>query len=252
MTITLTPLLCAAFLGLSLLPVSHAEELPPVPNLTDEIKAFKAKHPAQDERMRDIMQNAAAELRAAMPEPGLKVGSTAPDFTLPDALGNDVRLADMLAKGPLVLTFYRGAWCPYCNLQLHALKQSLPHFAAHGAQLVAITPQTPDRSKAQIEKDPYPFPILSDLDSSVMRAYNLYFDLPPELHALYKEKFQLDITEYNGKDRLGLPVPGTFIIDQAGVVRAVFADTDYTQRMEPAEILAALDALNKTDARPAE
>ncbi|MDT8388141.1 MAG: peroxiredoxin-like family protein [Thiogranum sp.] len=231
---------------LSLLPVAalQADQAPPVPNLGDRISDFKAQRPAPAASQRAVMDRAAKDLAAAMPAPGLEAGTTAPDFTLPDSTGNAVQLAELLKQGPVVLIFYRGAWCPYCNMQLQALKESMPHFERHGAQLVAVTPQTPDRSQQQIEKDAYPFTILSDLDDQVMKAYNLYFEVPEELRHLYLQDFDLDIAAYNGKDRYGLPVPGTFIIDRQGVIRAAHADTDYTTRMEPAAIIEALGRIS--------
>jgi peroxiredoxin len=129
------------------------------------------------------------------------------------------------------------------NLQLKALRDGLPHFERHGAQLVAISPQTPDRSLAQLERDGHPFAVLSDLDDSVMKAYKLYFELPEDVRALYVESFDLDITAYNGPGRHGLPVPGTLVVDRDGIVRASFADTDYKKRMEPAAILEVLEGL---------
>ena len=92
-------------------------------------------------------------------------------------------------------------------------------------------------------KSEYTFEVLSDLDDSVMKAYNLYFEVPQELHELYKNRFNLDITEYNGNNRFSLPIPGTFVIDQDGIIQAAFAETDYKKRMEPADIIKALRAI---------
>ncbi|MCA1806243.1 MAG: AhpC/TSA family protein [Xanthomonadaceae bacterium] len=230
---------------LLLLPLAVLAAEAPVPNLEERISTFEAQREGKgpDARSRAVMEQAARDLAAAMPDPGLKVGSRAPDFTLPDAHGKPVRLADLLQEGPVIVTFYRGAWCPYCNLQLKALRESLPHLEAYGARLVAISPQTPDHSRAQVEKDDYPFHVLSDLDDSVMKAYNLYFELPEEVRALYKGNFDLDIEAYNGEGRHGLPVPGTFVLDQQGIVRAAFADTDYKKRMEPRVMIEALEAI---------
>ena len=230
---------------LAAMPSIEAEELAPVPNLGGRIAEFQTqrKGPGPNERQRAVMNKAAEELAAAMPKPGLDVGTRAPDFALPSAFGETVRLSDRLTQGPVVLTFYRGAWCPYCNLQLRALKESQPHFQRYGAQLIAITPQIPDRSLEQYKKDAYPFQILSDLDDSVMKTYNLYFEVPEALRSVYIQDFNLDIAAYNGKGRYGLPVPGTFVIDRQGIIRAMFADTDYTKRMEPAVIIEALAGL---------
>lgn len=201
----------------------------------------KEKSPFSEADMA-IMQKAASDLARKMPDPGLKVGAEAFDFSLPNAFGKTVNLKALLDKGPVVLVFYRGAWCPFCNMHLNALHKSLPSFQALGAQLVLVTPQTPDKSAEQIKKADYPFEVLSDLDNSVMKQYRLYFELPDELLAVYK-KHGLDIEAYNGKGRVGLPIPGTFVIDQKAIVRAVHAQSDYKQRMEPADIVKVLQKL---------
>jgi peroxiredoxin len=188
---------------------------------------------------RAVMKSSADKLARALPEPGLKVGTKAPDFTLTNAFGKAVTLSDELNKGPVILVFYRGAWCPFCNMHLHVLHKSLPAFKQHGAQLIAVTPQTPDKSAAQITRDNYPFEVLSDLDSAVMKAYQLYYELDPELVKVYR-KHSLDVEEFNGPGRNVLPIPGTFIIDSKGIIRGMHADTDYKERMEPAEILGVL------------
>lgn len=220
----------------------------PIPSYQEALESFqeqqtKAGGPALSSEDRALMEQSARDLAEAMPEPGLKVGSRAPDFVLPNAFGKPVRLSDLLARGPVVLTFYRGGWCPYCNLQLRGLQQTLPYIEGAGARLVAVTPQKPDKSREQVTKDGYPFEILSDLDDRVMKAYRLHFAVPPPLTALYRERLGLDLAEYNGESRAVLPIPATFVIDRKGVVRAAFADTDYRKRPEPAAIVAALLAL---------
>lgn len=224
------------------------QALPPLPDLQKAIDDYQEKGKNNPKASKfapedmQVMQDAQSDLASRMPAPGLRPGSRAPDFSLPNAFGKKISLQQYLDKGPVVLTFYRGAWCPFCNLELHALQQSLPHFKARGATLIAITPQTPDKSQAQIKKDSYEFEVLSDLDDSVIRAYNLYFEVSVELDAVYR-KLGLDIAAYNGEGRLGLPVPGTFVIDRDGIIRAVHADVDYKKRMQPAAIVAALDSL---------
>lgn len=216
-----------------------------MPSYADARATYEAgsKPGMLSEADRDVMQRSADELAGNLPDPGLNVGERAPDFTLPNAYGKPVSLSAQLAKGPVVLAFYRGAWCPYCNLELKALQGALPHFERLGATLLAVTPQQPDKSLEQVKKDNYPFEILSDLDSTVMRDYRLYFTVPGELSDLYRDRFGLDLAAYNGPGRYELPVPGTFVIDTSGIVRAAFADTDYKQRMEPADIIAALQTL---------
>lgn len=215
-----------------------------LPSIQNEVNEFlnKRKGKSIDEADKSIMVKAARDLDRAMPSPGLRAGESAPDFTLFNAFGRRVTLSDQLKEGPVVLAFYRGAWCPFCNIELNALQRGLMHFKKYNASLIAVTPQRPDKSKEQIKKAEYIFEVLSDLDSSVMKSYNLYFEVPRELHELYKNRFGLDITDYNGKDRLGLPVPGTFVIGQDGIILSAYAKTDYKMRMEPEDILEVLKA----------
>jgi len=202
-----------------------------------------AKGPKLSPEDRQIMQQAGEDLAARMQAPGLDVGMKAPDFTLPNAFGESVSLYEQLEKGPVVLVFYRGAWCPYCNLQLHTLRESLPAIEDAGGQLITVTPQKPDKSLEQVKQDDYPFEILSDLDSSAMQAYNLYFEVPMDLVDVYRRNFGLDLADYNGDGRYVLPVPATYIIDREGVIRTGAADVDYKERMEPAAIVEALKRL---------
>lgn len=220
----------------------------PTPSYQQALEAFRAeraagKGPKITPEDKAIMQQAGITLAAAMPDPGLAVGERAPEFRLNNARGESVSLTDLLATGPVVLTFYRGAWCPYCNLQLRGLTQSLPAIEAAGGRLVAITPQTPDKSLEQVKKDGFPFEILSDLNSETMRAYGLYFEVPEAISDVYKRNFKLDLAEYNGAGRYVLPVPATYVIDRNGIVRFAFADTDYRKRAEPAAIVEALEEL---------
>jgi peroxiredoxin len=209
--------------------------------LEQMMKARKGK--MSDEDMA-VMKSAADYLNKVLPNPGIKVGEKAPDFTLTNAFGKQVSLTSALQKGPVVLVFYRGSWCPYCNLHLALLKESLPELNKRNAQLMTITPQTPDKSLAQFKDDGGLFEVLSDLDNQVMKNYNLYFDLPEDLLALYK-KFGIDLESFNGTGRTGLPVPGSFVIDQNGMVVATFADNDYKLRMEPQDMIDALDKIKK-------
>ncbi len=226
-----------------------AGELPEKTNINEQVQAFftsfQNSEAAKSLTKEDwaIFEKDKNDLAKKMPHPGLKVGDKAPDFNLKNAFGENISLSSLTKKGPVILVFYRGAWCTICNIQLHSLNSSLPTFKKYGAQLLAVTPQKPDRSQEQIKKDGYPFEVVSDLDYSVLKNYNLYFEVPKYLTKLYKEKFSLDIAEYNGKGRYGLPVPATYIIDKKGIIRAAYARTDYTKRMEPKAILAALKKL---------
>ena len=161
------------------------------PSFRNGVKAFMDKRSGSEieEKDKSIMTKAARDLEVAMPEPGLKVGAAAPDFQLINAFGEKVKLSERLEDGPVVLTFYRGAWCPFCNIELNVLQRSLPLFKEYNTSLIAVTPQQPDKSKEQLEKAEYTFEVLSDLDDSVMKSYNLYFEVSQELHELYKNQF---------------------------------------------------------------
>jgi len=239
-------LLAVLVLLISVSQLAHAkQEIPDYQQSVDQMmkqeKADKKGTGFSEDDMH-IMKQAGEKLDITMPDPGLKVGERAPDFTLPDAFGKPVNLAEQLQKGPVVLVFYRGAWCPFCNLHLHALSNSQTYFKKYNAQLIAITPQKPDKSLEQVKKDKYEFKVLSDLDDSVMRAYKLLYSLNAELVDVYK-KHGLDVEAYNGEGRVTLPIPATYVIDRKGIIRAVHADTDYKKRMEPADIIDALSRL---------
>ena len=172
-------------------------------------------------------------------ENSLKVGAKAPDFNLPNPSGESVSLNALLEKGPVVLNFYRGGWCPYCNLELKAYKNRLPEIEELGASLVAISPQTPDNSLSTAEKNELEFQVLSDVGNKTADQFGLVFTLAEELHDLYKS-FGLDIPKFNGDDTWELPMPGTYVLDKDGTVKYAFADADYTKRAEPEDVISTL------------
>ena len=203
---------------------------------------FMAKVPA---KIREAMAKADMELAASgIAQRAIKAGDRAPDFRLPDARGGHVRLRDLLAKGPVVVCFYRGGWCPYCNLELHALQNALPEIQQLGAQLVAISPQTPDESLSTAEKNELTFAVLSDAGSATAKAYGIAFDLADELRPIYA-RFGHALPDKNGDDSWVLPIPATYVVDTNGVIVLAFVDVNYRNRLEPAEIVAALEALRK-------
>lgn len=197
----------------------------------------RAKRPAE---LQAVMDQATDDLAASGMAGGfLQVGDVAPDFVLPDALGNAVALADLRAQGPVVLAFYRGAWCPYCNLEVQLLQQALPDIQALGATLVAISPQTPDNSLSLAEKHGLAFPVLSDAGNAVARRFGLVFTVPEALRAVY-DKLGIDIPAHNGDGSFELPVPGTYVVGRDGTIAFAYANVDYTRRVAVGDILAAL------------
>lgn len=182
-------------------------------------------------------------VESGIAENSLKVGDKAPDFNLPGATGEEVRLGQLLAKGPVILNFYRGGWCPYCNLELNAYQMLLQDINGLGASLVAISPQTPDNSLSTAEKSELKFQVLSDVGNKVAGQFGLVFQLPAELRELYNN-FGIVLPKFNGDESWELPMPGTYVIDKDGTVAYAFADADYTKRAEPDEVIAKLKEIS--------
>lgn len=231
------------------LSVSAAHAQDALPKLGERLQRYQEENQGKFEALapkdQEIIKKYKENLLREMANAGLKVGEKAPDFTLPNAFGKPVNLYQQLKQGPVILAFYRGAWCPFCNLQLRAYQHALPVFQRYQANLITITPQLPDQSIQQVKKTPLTFEVLSDLDSAVMKTYQLFFEVPRDLHEVYKAMEIVNLEEFNGQGRIELPVPGTFIIDQQGIIRAAFADPDWTKRMEPIDIVLALAKIRK-------
>lgn len=162
------------------------------------------------------------------------IGDKAPNFTLTNALGKPVTLEEYLKKGKVVLTWYRGGWCPYCNLTLHQLQAELPNFKASGANLIALTPELPDKSISTAEKNNLEFEVLSDIGNKVAKEYGIVFKLTDEVAKMYNKGF--DLNGYNGDTSNELPLAAVYIINQNGAIEYAFLDADYRNRAEPSEI----------------
>jgi len=171
----------------------------------------------------------------------LSVGDKAHNFTLKNALNKSVTLYDELKNGPVVLTWYRGGWCPYCNITLHALQEKLPEFKQEGATLLALTPELPDNSLSTSEKNNLDFTVLSDLGNTIGKEYGVVFTLTNDVASIYNAGFGLN--KVNGDSSNELPLAATYVIDTNGIITYAFLDADYTQRAEPSEILSALKQL---------
>jgi len=206
-----------------------------------------------DEYLAGWMQRVPADRRAAMErhiahlaETGIgrnakQVGDQAPDIVLPDASGRTFDVAKLLETGPVIVTFYRGGWCPYCNLELRAYQAVLPRITAAGARLVAISPEKPDDSVSTAEKNALTFPVLSDIGQRVGKAFGLVYSFTDELRSVY-DGFKLDIPAKNGApDDWSLPLSATYVIGPDG--RILFADTsvDYRRRTDPLDVLQVLE-----------
>lgn len=176
----------------------------------------------------------------------LAKNAKAPDFSLPDTQGRPITLSSLLAKGPVVLTFYRGGWCPFCDLQLRAYQRILPSIRDLGAELVAISPQTADYARSDVERKQLTFPVLHDAGNRVARTYGLVYALSDALKEL-QIGFGNPIPKFNGDDSWELPMPGTFVLDRDGVVKLAHVDPNYAVRLELAAILDVLRELHRTD-----
>lgn len=175
-------------------------------------------------------------------ERALKVGNKAPDFSLPNAHGGKTTLSALLAKNVVVLTFYRGGWCPYCNMQLRALQQRLPDFRAANAVLVAISPEMPDSSLKTAEKNALQFEVVSDLGNMVARQFGVVYSLPNSSKTNPSSKLK----NYNGAEGAGeLPIAATYVIDTDGTISYAYLNADYRNRAEPSVILAHLQEIAK-------
>ena len=192
--------------------------------------------------LQDLLSPIGQLINSGAAENALKEGAQASDFALPDSRGTVVRLSHLLTQGPVIMTFYRGQWCPYCHLALRAYQQALPHMQARGATLVAISPQTPDHSRALAEKLGLTFALLSDMGNQVARQFGLVFTIAEAVRGAHKQVCA-DLPTFNGTDSWDLPMAGTFLVDQLGTVRLAFVHADFTRRLDPSVIIARLNEL---------
>ncbi|GGG44654.1 peroxiredoxin-like family protein [Bizionia arctica] len=168
----------------------------------------------------------------------LNVGDKALNFTLKNALNKSVSLFTELENGPVILTWYRGGWCPYCNITLHYLQEKLPEFQKAGATLMALTPELPDNSLSTSEKNKLEFTVLSDVGNKIGKEYGVVFQLTKDVASIYQAGFGLH--EKNGDDSDQLPLAATYVIDTNGIIQYAFLDADYRERAEATEILSAI------------
>lgn len=207
-------------------------------SLTNEIQQLLASFSIPE----DIAGKIAAsheEVEDSSIAPGIAVGEAAPDFQLEDSRGAVIQLSERLLRGPVVVSFFRGAWCPVCNLQLAAFQRVLPEILDLNGEILAIHPDTGQL----IEDPPEGFSILSDPSQRVIRDYKLQFALTPEIQRIYPLAFGVDVSTRNANGSWNLPVPGTFIVNQQGLIAHRHVRADFGLRMEPTEVVEALRAL---------
>lgn len=213
-------------------------------SLQDQLDAFKSEFARTAPPGRPALyENKINELRASFAlERAVGIGDDAPDFSLPDALGNSVSLRELLVRGPVVATFYRGGWCPYCNLQLRAYQAILPQVSELGARLVAISPQLPDASLSTTETNSLTFDVLSDIGNIVARRFGLVYTVQNEVREALRS-INKALPPINGDESWELPVPATYVIAPDGRVSLAHIEVDYRKRLEPDAIVESLKLL---------
>jgi peroxiredoxin len=199
--------------------------------------------PVDLQEIRKAAGEHAARLAAMRFPDALRSGDRAPNFELPNARGERVRLVSLLERGPVVLVFYRGAWCPFCNTQLRTLQEVLAEIQSLGATLVAVSPQQPDTSAALVEDAGLCFEVLSDVGSYVASDYGITFELSAEDRSLFLAVGN-DLANVNGADSWVLPAPSTYVVAGDGVIEYARVDPDFTKRPDVHEVLAVLAAVS--------
>lgn len=193
---------------------------------------------ATDDRKEMGDKNIAAVIATHFKENAINEGDSSIDFTLKNALGECTNLQSMLDKGPVVLTWYRGGWCPYCNLTLQYLQNNLLEFKHLGANLLALTPELPDKSLSTTEKNELQFDVLSDVGNKIAKQYGLVYKLTNALAEVYKKGIGLQ--NYNGDESNELPVTATYVIDKKGMIRYAYLEADHRKRAPINDIIAVL------------
>ncbi|AOI94327.1 peroxiredoxin-like family protein [Burkholderia sp. LA-2-3-30-S1-D2] len=216
-------------------------------SLQDKLDAFRADFKAgkppfnAPPDIHPVMERATAALIASgQAARAIKAGDRAPHFNLKDQDGNDVSSAALLVKGPLVVTFYRGVWCPYCNIELQAINEVLPQIQAYGANVVAVSPQTPVNSRKSVRTNELGFPVLSDVNGQTGADFGLRFALPDYLVELYKN-LKNDLPAFNNDPSWTLPMPARYVIGQDGIVLYSEVNPDYTRRPDPSDMFPVLE-----------
>lgn len=214
-------------------------------SLQEQLNAFKEqfKKQAPEAAFNAFARSTQELIATGQAERALKVGDKAPNFNLKDAEGNNVALADLLANGPAVLSFYRGVWCPYCNIELQALETVNEDLKARGASLVAISMQGAENSLKSQRENKLSFPILTDQAGEIANEFGIRWTLQDYVVEFHK-MFKVVLPEIHGDGEWNLPMPARYVIATDGTIAYAEINPDYTQRPEPSELLTVLDALS--------
>ncbi|KAK5137753.1 hypothetical protein LTR08_007325 [Meristemomyces frigidus] len=183
-----------------------------------------------------------AELATFDTSQAIKIGDRIPEFKLKDAVGKEQDSTALRASGPLVITFYRGEWCPFCNIALSGFQKHLDDFKAKGVTVVALTPELPNGTLTMTEKHELQFPVLTDPHNEYARKLGIVWKQPESLRPVF-DNFKHNLPKRNGDDSFELPLPATLLVDKDGIVRNLYLNPDYIKRVEPQTVLAWIDAL---------
>jgi peroxiredoxin len=212
--------------------------------LNDQLLAFKSRFLAElPDDLRQLSNSGLASMKASeVLRTAIGVGHLAPDFCLPSATAGSVGLHDTLDHGPVILSFFRGDWCPYCSMELMAYQKILPRLHQLGASVLAVSPLPKERLAQASRQQGLGFPLLSDANNAVARAYGLAIDLPDALRR-FLTQLGLNLPQINGNDDWVLPVPATYVIAPSRDISLAYLDVDYSQRLEPIDALLEVKRL---------
>ncbi|SDJ60012.1 peroxiredoxin-like family protein [Chryseobacterium jejuense] len=174
-----------------------------------------------------------------MEENSIQIGNQMPEFSLPNALGKIINSEDIIKNGKIILAFYRGSWCPYCNLELKSLQDNLSRIKNKGATLIAVSPQSPDHSLSMTEKNNLEFEVLTDIDNNFAKKLGIDFQLQ-DFVLPYYNGLGIHLSDFNKNEDNTLPVPAVFVVDENRVVTYKFLDVNYMNRLDVEELIQSL------------
>lgn len=212
--------------------------------LAGELRDLAARTRAglREDEVRALDEALDALAKSGVAEAALGLGEIMPEFELPDATGHWLGLPQLLSRGPAIVAFYRGAWCPYCNLTLRALERLWPRLRGAGVRVAAISPQPRDMALAQADRNLLSFDLLHDARNRVARLCGLVYEMP-DAWKTYCRARGIDLARVNGTERWELPLAATYLIGVDGVVAYASVEVDHTRRFDPAALMRALDRL---------
>ncbi len=217
------------------MPISFLQE---IESLKNESHSMYSK-----ETIEELIQITDDLAKESVKKNTLREGKTIPEFELKDTEGNVVKSSQLLKNRPLIISFYRGGWCPFCCLELRCMQEIYPEVKSLGAEIVAISPQIKEFSRKTKQENGIDFPVLSDIDNRVARTFGLIFELIKHIANIYRLNFDLDLKAINGNEDYEFPIPATYIVKQDGTIHYSFIDADYMNRLEPKVLIDKLKEL---------